>query len=243
MNVDLGGPGALCSSHRMRLFLLGELPAREMEQMRQHAASCARCEAVRRETEREREALESALPFEALAAGVAERLARVQPRETRAVRRPRWGRLAAVAGVAAAAAIAIAVVPLREPGEPGGINRTKGGAGFTLYAKHGKETLALDKAAPVREGDQLLVSLSRGGKPWAALLLVEGAEVSVIWHGAAAPGPLPKAFEWTGEAKEARLYLVYGTAPLDVARLSSRAARGELRPGADVIVRRLERAR
>ena len=98
MNVDLGGPGALCSSHRMRLFLLGELPAREMEQMRQHAASCERCEAVRRETERERADLEAAMPFEALAAGVAERLARVGNPAPRGQRRQRWAKVAAIAG-------------------------------------------------------------------------------------------------------------------------------------------------
>lgn len=243
MNVDLGGPGALCSSHRMRLFLLGELPAREMEQMRQHAASCERCEAVRRETERERADLEAAMPFEALAAGVAERLARVGNPAPRGQRRQRWAKVAAIAGAALAAAAAIAIVPFWNAGEGGGPIRTKGGAGFTLYAKHGQETVALDKAAPVRKGDQLLVSLSPGGKAWAAVLFVEGAEVSVIWQGPASPGPLPKAFVWTGEAKEAQLYVAYGAAPLDVDRLSSLAARGELRPGAEVIVRRLERAR
>jgi Putative zinc-finger len=242
MNVDLGGPGALCSSHRMRLFLLGELPAREMEQMRQHSATCERCEAVRRETERERADLETAMPFDALAAGVAERLARASNPAPRARRRPHWAKIAAVAGAAVAAAAAIAIVPFWDAGDGGSI-RTKGGAGFTLYAKHGQETLALDKAAPVRKGDQLLVSLSPGGKAWAAVLFVEGAEVSVIWQGRASPGPLPKAFEWTGEAKEAQLYVAYGSVPLDVDRLSAQAARGELRPGAEVIFRRLERAR
>ena len=68
-------------------------------------------------------------------------------------------------------------------------------------------------------------------------MLLEPGEATVLYSGAARPGPLPQAFEWTGQGT-ATLLVVFSNQPLDVARLRSAQ---DVPGGSDVVEVKLHR--
>jgi hypothetical protein len=179
VTTTLGGPGVACSAMRVRRLAAGELAGEERARTEEHVAACARCQEVDRELGRERARLAAELPFEALAAGVAERLARAQAR-------PRQRRFLGV-GVALAAGLAFAVaVPsaLRVARDGGTSVRTKGGADLTVWVQDGGGARALAPGDPVPPGAPLRIALAPAGRRFAAIALVD-ADGAVILHAGA----------------------------------------------------------
>lgn len=243
MTNALGGPGVACSAMRVRRLEAGELHGEERARSEAHLAGCARCQAARRELEAERVALQTELPFETFAAGVAERLA--------AARRPAR-RLPSLALALAAGLVAVAAAPvvLRIAAEraaidaDGGSSRAKGGAEILLYVRDGDGARALAPGEAVPPGAALRVGLAPAGRRYAALALVDADGVALLHAGPAEPGVLPGAFEWT--AREGTLVLVLDDAPVDGAALSERLGRGGAAAapgsaGAEVVLRPLRR--
>jgi hypothetical protein len=238
MTSPLGGPGVACSAMRVRRLAAGELGGDERARTEAHLAACARCKEVDRELGRERARLEADLPFETLAAGVAERLARAPSR--RAPRR--WMGAALAAGLALAAAVpaVLRVVEERSP------IRTKGGADVTVYVRDDGGARALAPGEPVPARAALRVALAPAGRRFAAVALVDRDGAAILYAGAAAPGLLAGAFEWTG-AGEGTLVAVLDDVAVDPAALAERLARGgpaaaSPRRDAEVVVRPLRRA-
>jgi hypothetical protein len=242
MTTQLGGPGVACSAMRIRRLVAGELDGEERARTEDHLAACARCQETDREIASERGRLAADLPFEALAAGVAERLARDAPRA-------RSRRTAALrAGMALAAGLAFAVsVPtvLRVARDRPDEVRTKGGAEMTVWVRDRGATRVLARGEPVPQGAALRVGLSPGGRRFAAVALLDRDGAVILHAGAAEPGVLPGAFEWTG-AGRGTLVAVLDDAPVDPAALRDRLARGgpsAAAPGqgAEVLVLELRR--
>ena len=239
MTLALGGPGVPCSSMRVRRFEAGELVGDERARTESHLAGCARCQAIQRELVRERALLARDLPFEALAAGVAERLARPAER-----RRPgRAFGLALAAGIAAAVAVP-ALLQTRTRDDAG--YRLKGGAELTVYARGGEAAHALLPSEAVPPGAALRIALAPAGRRFAAVALVDGDGAAVLYSGPATAGVLPGAFEWTGDG-EGALVAVLDDAPVDAEALAARLSRGgpgAASPGggAEVVVRPLRRS-
>lgn len=242
--LSLGGPGAGCSRTRVLRLLAGELGGVERARAEEHLAGCARCQAARDEAAADGRAVRAALPFETLAAGVAERLARAErPGPARRPRRRRWPL------ALAAAALAVAAVPLlarlaRPPGDDA-VRLKGGGPALAVYVDEGGGR-ALSPGEAVRPGARLRVGLAPGGRRYAAVALVDADGVALVYAGAATSGPLPGAFEWTGEGAGA-LVAVLSDAPVDGAALRARLARGgaaaAAEPGASVVTWALRRAR
>jgi hypothetical protein len=220
--LDLGGPGVGCSATRVRRFLADELQGAERERMQAHLAECARCQGTVREVREEGEALRRDVPFPAFAAGVAEKLAAERRRPWRA----QWMGLAA----AAAVLIVAGTMVLRPPADVERV-RGKGGAPAQLFVQDGRGTRALSAGEPVAEGAKLRLSLHPGARRFAAAVLLEPGEASVLYDGPALSGPLPDAFEWTGPAREARLLVVLADEAIDAAKLHGAA---DAPKGADV---------
>ncbi len=252
MTRPLGGPGVACSAMRIRRLEAGELAGEERARTEAHLAVCARCQKVDRELGRERARLAADLPFETLAAGVAERLARAPAGARRGalalaaeplLRAAGWRGL----GVALAAGIAFAVavpavlrVARDRPSE-----RTKGGAELSVWIHDVRGARALTPGEPVPGRAALRVGLSPAGRRFAAVALVDADGAVILHAGAAEAGVLPGAFEWTG-AGEGTLVAVLDDAPIDAGALADRLARGgpsAAAPGgaAEVIVRPLRR--
>ncbi|HSM92794.1 MAG TPA: hypothetical protein VLT47_07865 [Anaeromyxobacteraceae bacterium] len=240
MTLALGGPGVACSSMRVRRLEAGELIGDERARTESHLATCGRCQAAQRELAQERAQLARELPFEALAAGVAERRARPPPR-----RAPRGlAGLALAAGIAAAIAVP-ALRELRSRDDAG--YRLKGGAELTLYARGDGAARALPPAEPIPSGAPLRIALAPAGRRYAAVALLDADGAAVLYAGEAAPGVLPGAFEWTGDG-DGTLVAVLDDAPIDADALAARLSRGGLAAaspggGAEVVVRALRRAR
>lgn len=212
MTPDLGAAEAGCSAMRVRRLLGGELAGAEKAQVEAHVDSCARCQRTVQEVQGEREALERDVPFPAFAAGVAEKLAARR-------RRPRFAAFSS--GLAAAAAILIvAGTFVLRPSRPGMGVRAKGGApSAQIFVNDGRGTRLLSSGEPVGEDAKLRLSLHPGGRKYAAVVLLEPSESSVLYDGRAVEGPLPQAFEWTGAAQEARVLVVLSDEQLDATRL------------------------
>lgn len=217
---SLGGPGLACSAMRLRRLLAGELPEPERTRAQEHLAACGRCQATGAELEEEGRALAASLPFEAFAAGVAEKAARREPRRLRAA-------LAPALAACLALAVAVPLVSRLSDGGPGDSVRAKGGASLSLFVQQGQGARALAPGEPVPAGARLRPALSPG--PWrqAALALVDADGAAVLYAGPARAGPLPEAFEWTGGGREGTLVLVLSDEPLDAGALEARLRRGE----------------
>ncbi len=208
MNLELGGPGPGCSAMRVRRLLAGELAGAEAERTLLHVQGCARCGQVQRELLLEQEALRRDVPFPAFAAGVAEKLA-VRPRRSLL---SRWAPMAAAAGVVLAAS----VLALR-PSDTETV-RSKGAATAQLFVQDRAGTRELSAGEPVVAGARLRIALHPGRRTQAAAVLIEPGETSVLYSGAALNGPLPQAFEWTGQGA-ASLLVVLADEPIDAARI------------------------
>jgi hypothetical protein len=243
---------------RIRRLAAGELAGEARARVEAHLESCPRCRAVERELADERARLAAELPFDVLAAGVAERLAAACPRISDAPRsgagegaarpRPRWRAAAAVA-LAAAVLAAIVVPMVRRPSpddaRESGV-RAKGGAELAVWVSEGAgEARALAPGEPVPAGAALRVGLVGAPQPFAAVALVDSDGVVVLEAGPTRSGPLPGAFQWVGRGA-GTLVAVLDEAPIDPAALADRILRGgplAAGPGprAQVLVRPLRR--
>jgi hypothetical protein len=244
--TSLGGPGVACSSMRVRRLAAGELSGDDRARTEAHLAACARCQETERELAAERGRLEADLPFDAFAAGVAERLAAEPLAAPRPRRAYRVAGLALAAGLAAAVAVPVAV-RLAARGDRGGGEtfRLKGGPELALWVAAPEGARALAPGEPVPAGATLRVGLPAGARRFAAVALVDADGVVVLHAGAASPGPLAGAFAWTGEG-DGTLVAVLDDRPVDGAALAARLARGGIpaaSPGgsAEVVVRPLRR--
>ncbi|MCA1825822.1 MAG: hypothetical protein LC689_02640, partial [Myxococcales bacterium] len=139
-----------------------------------------------------------------LAAGVAEKLAQRPQRSFVS----HWAPLAMAAGLALIAGAAV----LR-PADTETV-RSKGAASAQLFVQDASGVRELSLAEPVSAQARLLVNLHPAGRKYAAAMLVEPGENSVIYSGAALNGPLPQAFEWTGSGK-AMVRIVFADRPID----------------------------
>jgi hypothetical protein len=215
----LGGPGEACSAIRIRQLDAGELEGEARARAAEHLAHCGRCQATASEVARERAEVLRALPFEALAAGVAERLAAAPAR----VRAARWRALplalAAALAVAGAAPLVLRVM------DAGPAVRTKGAPALTVYVRApGGAARPLAPGEPVPRGAALRVGVDPAGRREVAVALLDADGAAVIYDGPAASGLLPGAFEWTGRA--GTLVLVLDDVPVDRAALARRLASG-----------------
>ena len=239
--IALSGPGVACSSMRVRRLEAGELRGDERDRTEAHVASCSRCRAVLAEIEAERAALHRELPFPAFAAGVAERLAArgagAVPLRARLLR---LAPLALAAGLAAVVAVPVLQDALREPGD-----RVKGGATAELHVPAGGGSRSLAPGELIPPGAPLRVALGPAGHGFAAVALVDRDGAALLYAGPAVAGPLPGAFEWTGEG-DGELVVVLDDRPLDgeaLVRRLEQAGIGEATPGrgAEVVVLPLRR--
>jgi len=192
---------------RVRRLLAGELAGAEKERVERHLAGCARCAETQREVALEAEALRREVPFPAFAAGVAERLAQRPKRSMIA----RWAPLAAAAGLALASGAALVLRPADTE------MRSKGAATAQLFVEDARGVRELHEEAVAR-GAKLLLTLHPAGRKSVAAVLIEPGETSVLYSGAAVSGPLPQAFEWTGQGA-ATILIVFANQPLDAAKL------------------------
>lgn len=239
--TSLGGPGVACSSMRVRRLAAGELSGEDRARTEAHVAGCERCRETERELAAERARVEADLPFETFAAGVAERLAAPLPR-------PRRSYHAVGFAIAASLAAAVAVPSLLRVAHDRDAERawrSKGGDELSLWVGGAGGSRALAPGEAVEPGAALRVGLPAGAHPFAAVALVDRDGVVILYAGAAAPGPLPGAFEWTG-AGEGTLVAVLDDRPVDGAALAARLSRGGIAaasPGgsAEVVVRTLRR--
>ncbi len=228
MNLDLGGPGAGCSSMRVRRLLSGELSGVEKERTEAHVAGCERCAAVQQEIAAEREALRRDVPFPQFAAAVAEKLARRPQRSFVA----RWAPLLAAAGLSLVAGTALVLRPADTEGV-----RSKGGGSAQLFVQDQGGVREVSPGERIAPGAHLLLSLQPGGHKRAAAVLLEPGEASVIYEGPAVSGTLPRAFEWTGQG-EATLLVVLSDSKVDAKAIRSAA---DVPRGADVLTVTLRR--
>jgi hypothetical protein len=234
MILTLGGPGVACSTMTLRRLAAGELGAEAAARAESHLAGCARCQAAARGLEEERRALAAALPFEAFAAGVAERLAagpERRPSWRGAVppsRRPAWRRALPLA-LAASLALGLALPLLGRlgggPGSllPGDASRTKGGASAALHLPQGSGSRALEPGEPIPPGVALRLVLAPAGHRFAAAALLDEDGPVLLADGPAAQVDAP-AFEWTG--RRGQLVVVYDDRPIDGEALVSRLGQG-----------------
>ncbi|HZR09281.1 MAG TPA: zf-HC2 domain-containing protein [Myxococcales bacterium] len=222
MNLDLGGPGAGCSSMRVRRLLAGELSGVEKERTEAHLAGCARCAVVQQEIAAEREALRRDVPFPQFAAAVAEKLAARPQRSFVA----RWAPLLAAAGLALVAGTALVLRPADTE-----VTRSKGGGAAQLFVQDQGGVREVAPGEMLAPGARLLLSLQPGGHKRAAAILLEPGEASVVYDGPARSGTLPEAFEWTGQG-EATLLVVLSDSPVDAKSIRSAA---DAPRGADVL--------
>lgn len=248
--IDLGGPGAGCSALRVRRWLQGELEGAEAEREAAHVRGCARCQATEREVAEEQRALRAQLPFDDFAAGVAERLAVQAPAAVVSLSaRRRWrawgGVILAAAGGAIVLVTSTATFRIAErervkegiPVEPPAAARTvrpKGGEepSLALFVLRQGASLQLGIGEHIAPGDRLLVVLPAPPRPYVVVALREGREASLLFQGPARAGPLPTAFEWTGDAPRAQLVALYTELPVDGEAFTGRLRLGE-RPAID----------
>jgi len=217
--VGLGGPGVACSALRVRRLDAGELSGEELLRTEAHVAGCERCQAVRRQIEAEREALHRHLPFPAFAAGIAGRLA--GSAQAPGGWRRRWVPLALAAGLAA-----VVVTPIVRPSLLGrgdvlpGV-RTKGAASVQVQVATPAGPRTLAAGEPVPSGAAMRIVLAPGDRREAAVALVDRDGPALLYAGPAPAGPVPGAFEWTGEG-DGELVVVLDDRPVDGAALLQR---------------------
>jgi len=228
--VDLEGPGTACSANRVRRFRAGELRGADLERTEQHLRECARCQAVLRELDEESARLLRDVPFDAFAAGVAEKLART----TDAPRWSRWIPLAAAAALLLAVGSSLTLRP--GPADDG--LRTKGGASITLYERTGTEVRAVEHAVGA---GPISMRTNPAGRAYMAVILAEPSESSILYSGPSR-SELPTAFEWTGTAPRATLIAVFADRPVDAEAIRKNGVKAAPRR-AEVVQITLERAR
>jgi hypothetical protein len=200
----------------VRRLVAGELQGAERDRLTDHVKGCARCQITERELAAERGELAAAIPFDRFAAGVAEKLAR--PAKVSRFSRPMaWASMAIAASLLAMVG---AQLWLRQLAPAGGgspretATRVKGGAGAELYVQDQSGSRALGPGEGVAPGAKLLLSLEPAGHRFAAAALIDRDGPAALYVGLAKAGPLPQAFEWTGEGT-ARLVVQYADQPID----------------------------
>jgi hypothetical protein len=227
--LALGGPGVACSVTRLRRLAAGELSGDERARAEAHLAGCARCQQAAAGLEAERRTLAAELPFDAFAAGVAEKLARAQVRPPG----PAWRRvvpLALAAGlVVAVAAPLLSTLNQDRPltGSDDG-TRIKGGAYVQLLVREGTGARLLQPGEPIPPGAALRLTLFPARRSYVAVALVDEDGPALLHAGPASPGPLAEPFEWTG--RRGRLVVVLGDRPVDGASLLRGLVAGDPAP-------------
>jgi hypothetical protein len=235
----LGGPGLGCSATRVRRLEAGELAGPDRALAAAHLAECARCRATADEIAREREALAASLPFDAFAAGVAERLAAAGL----APRRPflrRAAPLALAASLLVAVGAALVLRPARDDGTSriDGTGGIKGAAALSVYVRAGDAARLLARDEVVPSGAALRVALDPAKRAFAAVALLDADGAALLYAGAARKGLLPGGFEWTGSGP-GTLVAVFDDSPVDGDALARRLAAGgpsSASPGRDAEV-------
>jgi hypothetical protein len=241
--TTLGGPGLPCSAMRVRRLEAGELRGDERARTEAHVAACGRCQETRRAIAAEDAEVADRLPFETFAAGIAERLARTEPRAAPRRVIPRSLPLALAAGLLLAG-----IVPLllRVAPDGGAGYRVKGAAEVTVYLRDGDAARVLPPGEPVPPGAALRVGLAPGARSHAVVALVDADGAAILYAGPAVPGPLPGAVEWTGAGPGA-LVAVLDDVPIDAEAVRRRIAAAGVEaaapPGAEIVVRPLARER
>ena len=241
-SFDLGGPSSPCSVNRVRRLRAGELTGDEKSRTASHLLACEKCRAADRELEAEQEALLEQLPFDAFAAGVAEKLAVSAPAKKRF---PAW------IPAAAAACLLLGIgVPFglsrQGSGEAADGNRTKGGSFAQLYVKDAAGLHDWQAGQKIPEDADVHAELKAEAGPFAAVVLQEGNEVHPLFSGIARqPDGKPRvvSFGWTG-THGATLYIARGRRHLEVDQLAAavRASPGApTMPDAEIDVVRLSR--
>lgn len=245
----LGGPGLACQVIRVRRLEAGELHGAERDAVEAHVAGCARCQATRALLAAERAGLAAGLPFEAFAAGVAERLARPEAPAPRRVRLVRWVPVGLAAGLALAIAApwALRAVGGRPDLEGEAGERSKGAPTLVIWVGSGPGPRALEPLDPIPLGAPLRVEVGGAGDRHVVVALVDEDGAALLHAGAG--GLAPGSFEWTG--RRGAVVAVVKDGPLDpwavVARLQAGGAAAaaplaaEEGPGAVVLVAPLRR--
>jgi hypothetical protein len=205
---------------RIRQLEAGELQGDDRARVEAHLAACARCQETAGEIAAEHGEVARALPFDAFAAGVAERLA-----ARAAAPRPRWRGAIPLALAASLVAAGMAPVLLRLRGDRTDAIQIKGAAALSIYVREGAEPRALAPGEPVPEGAPLRLALEPAGRRFAAVALLDGDGAALLYAGPAQAGLLPGAFEWTGSGP-GTLVLVLDDAPVDGPALSRRLEAG-----------------
>jgi hypothetical protein len=216
---------------RVRRLVAGELQDADEQSAAEHVRGCARCQAVLGEIEAERARLARDVPFESLASGVAEKLARPPPRALRASR---------LVPLAAAAALLL-VVGTQIP-RSGPEVRGKGGAAVALYQRQGASAVALDAAGKTSGAGPIALQVSGGA--YAAAVLVEAGGTTLLYAGEAKLA-VQHPFLWTGGERRATIVVVVSDRPLDGEAVRWAVARDGAEgapPGSEVIVRPVERS-
>jgi hypothetical protein len=100
-----------------------------------------------------------------------------------------------------------------------------------LFVQDAQGTRTLAAGETILNGAKLRLSLHPGERKFAAAVLLEPGEAAVLYNGPALSGPLPEAFEWTGNAREAQLLIVLSDKEIDAGKLHGAA---DAPRGADV---------
>lgn len=226
----------------LRRLHVGELPEPQAREARAHAEACLHCRGVLQGLAQEQALLESALPFERLAA----RVERAAARPTRAAppRRQQW----ALAAAAAAVLLAVGLSPLL-PGTPQPTNRLKGGAGAELrIGRQGGEQAQRvgrpEAVEPLAPGELVRLGYSAGQHRYVLAVSVdEAGEVSALYPTSGQSLPvaqgaglhwLPEALEFSGSGHE-RVVVVLSGEPLEVEAVRAAARRAYEAGGRSVL--------
>lgn len=221
----------MVSDWKLERFALGELPADELEALREGASTDPDLEARVEALEASNAEILDRYRSAPMARAIEHRLAEHRKRATG--RRLRG--LAALAPIVAAAVIAIVVLPTGErTGAPAvappiGPQRPeviipKGplDAKLLVFRKANGESVRLRDGDPARAGDVLQLRYKPAGNRFGVILSVDGrGQVTEHFSGelARAGGPLDHAYELDDAPRFERFFLVASPDPIDMGRL------------------------
>ncbi|HEX6736822.1 MAG TPA: ActD-like protein [Vicinamibacteria bacterium] len=216
---------------QLERYLLGELPAREMESLRAALQEDPGLRARLAALERSSAELLARHPPRPLAAAIAERAARTAVRP-----RPAWLR-PALEAAAGAAALVVGLVLLRPgpEGEADDATRVKGGAPrLVVYRKGPAGIEALAPGSAARAHDVVQLSYQAAGRRFGVIVSVDGRgaltrHLPAAGEDAAPLGKgavlLPEAYELDDAPRFERFYFVAADEPFPVAPVAAAVER------------------